>query len=100
MSFKLQVNLSFQYSGQGVSMKPLPAKDKILPRIREPLAASFDPGPCGEKTTAALKAPAAPILPFMTPITRTPAPSPRTVTDVMATNRKPFKKDAWQVPNR
>jgi hypothetical protein len=86
MSFKLQVNLSFQYSGRQGLSEPPPAKDKILPRNGELLEPSFDPRPCGEKTTAALNAPAAPISPFMTLITRSPVPVSRTVTDVTATN--------------
>jgi hypothetical protein len=100
MSFKLQVNLSFQYSGQRRSREPPPAKDKILLQNMELPAPSFDPRPCGEKTTAALKAPAAPISPFMTLITRSPVPNPRTVTDVTATNHQPSGKDEPQASNR
>jgi hypothetical protein len=100
MSFKLQVNLSFQYSGQGYLSEPPPAKDKILLRIRELQATSFDPAPCGEKNTAALKALAALISPFMTLTTRSPVPNPRTVTDLTATNQQLSGKDGPHSPNR
>jgi hypothetical protein len=43
----------------------LKAKGKILLRGRELLASSFGPGSCGEKTTVALKALAAPISPLI-----------------------------------
>jgi hypothetical protein len=49
------------------------AEGQIILSSRELLAPSFDRRPCGEKTTIAVKAPIAPISPFMVSITPGPA---------------------------
>jgi hypothetical protein len=43
MSFRLQVNLSFDCSGSGAERERFPQKDKILLHPLELLASFFDP---------------------------------------------------------
>src|SRR5882757_5713415 len=52
--------------------EPPGKKGEILLWMLELLASSFDPRPCDEKSTGELKRPIAPIMPFMTRITRGP----------------------------
>jgi hypothetical protein len=55
MSFKSQVNLSAQYSGQGATAEWVAQKDNILLRQGLPLESSFDTPRCDGKTTTASK---------------------------------------------
>jgi hypothetical protein len=55
MSFKLQMNLFTDYSGQGAAAEWSPAKGQILLRRGLPLESSFDTPRCDGKTTTASK---------------------------------------------
>jgi hypothetical protein len=92
--------LQFEYNGENAPSEPLAEKGENFLRRRELLASSFDPRPCGKKTTVAAKGGAAPILPLMDLMTAGPVAMPRTVTDATATNRQPFKNPAMRVSNR
>jgi hypothetical protein len=56
MSFKLQMNSFFHYSGQGAAAEWPPKKDNILLRQGLKLESSFDTSPRDGKTTASSKA--------------------------------------------
>src|SRR3954465_5096484 len=66
---RISVDAYKRYRG---GSEPPAIKGDILLRAGELLASSFDPRPCGEKTTAAVIVRIAPISPFMAPMNPVP----------------------------